>query len=174
MRSLAVSFLLLIGSVAHAQLEVLDDLPTLYIQTDPKVMFYRLKLDGQPVLGLIGSYDAEGTPSVSLYIASLSSGWRYVNCRDTHWRGDGQPLTMPDPTYKRDFHKSGRGSETLLFSLTCAQLDQLANAQRVEYTICEDEQIVSPQDMRNFRDMARHLREHDPGRPISGRPEQIK
>lgn len=166
MRSFVATILLFTTSVVHAQLEVEHDRFTqqTVIKTETKAAVGRLKLDGKPALSLLGVYDTDGSLQISLFISSLGTEWRYLNCRRTNWLRDGRPLTMTDPIHNSDVLNSGRVSEDLIVRLTLAQLHQLADAQRVEYKVCNDEYIVSSEEMRDFRDMVRLLREHDPGR----------
>lgn len=168
MKFFIATILLLTTSVSHAQaqVEIRRDRFTqeIKIGTEVKADVSRLKLDGQPAISLLGVYKAERLQELSLFITSLSSRWRYLDCNHTNWLIDGRPLTVSGPIRAGNVYKSGNVSEDLVFRPTLAQLHQFAGAKRVEYRVCNDEYVASAQEMRNFRDMVRLLQIHDPGR----------
>jgi hypothetical protein len=128
----------------HAEIEVLHDhfSGRATVRTKPKAPTTR-----RPSIALLGSHSAEGQPGVVLMVVSTTKSWRYLQCHHTDWFADNKSLRLPQPTHKAQIGP-GFVIETLMIApVTIEQIEQLAQAKKVEFRVCNDEYEATAEEM---------------------------
>ena len=143
----------------HAEIEVLHNRFSgrVTVRTKPKAPTTR-----RPRIALIGSHNAEGEPSVLLMVVSTAKSWRYLECHHTYWLADDKSLWLPQPIHNAQIG-AGFVIETLLIApVTIEQIEQLAQAKKVEFRVCNDEYEATAEEMNDLRDFLLKLSQSAP------------
>lgn len=142
----------------RAEIEVLHDRFSgdVTVRTKPTVA------SAKPSFLLVGAYEADGQPSVAINLFIKAQSWVYLQCHRTYWLVDGKPFQLPQPTHDGRVH-SGYVIEFLVISpVTINQIEQLAQAKKVEFKVCNDEYTANTTEMNDFRVFLSKLREFAP------------
>ena len=91
------------------------------------------------------------SPTVALLRSASFGSWHYQECHSTVWLVDKHPLDLPQPSHEG---RTGEGfvAEFLTIRpLYLEQMRQMAQAHKIEYTICHDAFTARPEELQDFR-----------------------
>ena len=98
-------------------------------------------------------------PTVALLLSASFGSWHYRECHRTVWLVDNHPLDLPQPSHEG---RTGEGfvAEFLTIRpLYLEQMRQMAQAHKIEFTICHDAFTVSPEELQDFRTFVDKVKE---------------
>jgi hypothetical protein len=121
-----------------------------------------------PFIAAIAQYD-EGKKNlaeiaITIYTTS-DDGWKYLRCSSTHWLADEKLVKIEKEAIHQGTTGKGYVTEVIINMVNMSTIDTLASASKIEFKICNDEFVAADQDVKNFKEFARQIHEHE-GTPM--------
>jgi hypothetical protein len=145
----------------HAEIEVEHD--RFDNSTTVKTKLTTERPRGKPRILLHGIYE-KGQPvaSVGIILITSSDNWRYIQCTQTHWLVDDKPFQLPQPTHKGSVGSGYVIEQLIIANVPIKQIEQLAQAKKVEFKVCNDEYMATTEEVKDFGIFFSKLRESAP------------
>lgn len=122
---------------------------TILFKTDEAPAIRKPALNLAIVLGSDGSLE-EAALVISVINTSRRGGWVYLQCHSVDWLADGKRVDIGESRHRGDVTRGGV-IELITQQITPEQMSALVEAESVEYKICNDEFVVSSQDLAGMR-----------------------
>jgi hypothetical protein len=138
-------FALGLSAPLHAEIEVIHDRFSnrTTVRTKPKAV------ERTPSILILGSYEG-GQPVTSIVLATSAENWRYRQCHQTQWLVDDQPFPLPQPKHGGSVGAGYVAEYVMIHHVPLKKIEQLAQAKKVEFKICNDEYTATTEEVKDF------------------------